>query len=514
MSESEAAFLPTTDLLLLKRRQLALRRKQLELARKFGLVYYRPHPKQDAFHRNADFRFRLLRSGNRFGKSDCGVSEDLAFALGERPWYPKGDPARFVGIPEHSTKGLVIAADSDKVDEIFTGDGSRGHIGKIWKKIPKDLIIGTPKKNSAGTIVSIRIKSLHGESVIDFDTRAAFKTNPMGAESSDYDWVHVDEPIEEAHWKAVFRGLTDRGGKAWFTCTLIEQPWINDFFFPSIEAQREDSYIEVRNGRKLRWVITGSMFDNPYLTEDDINDYLETLTEDEKQCRIHGIPLHLSGLVHKAFDYSKHVLTSLPLGWQDYHLPPKDYTISWALDPHPRTPSAVLFCAVSPQGRRYYYDEIYDVLNNEKLAQEILRRTQGYFVWTKLSDPSAWIKDERFQTVQIDDLERFGLYGIEKGSKDLSRCIRVCNYNLEQPDTMYFSPNLRRFLWEINRYSWANDPKGTPLDKPVDKDDHMIENWHRLELDGPIYIDRAKHAPPVDYVEIDGDLSLDMVETF
>ena len=116
--------MPAQDLFLVKRK-LELRKRQLELVKKFGLMYYKPHEKQAKFHSAAEFRFRLGRCGNRFGKSDMGVSEDLGFALGERVWLAKDDPLRYLGIPQHPTKGLVICADDDKVDEIFTGNGSR-----------------------------------------------------------------------------------------------------------------------------------------------------------------------------------------------------------------------------------------------------------------------------------------------------------------------------------------------------------------------------------------------------
>ena len=55
----------------------------------------------------------------------------------------------------------------------------------------------------------------------------------MGQESSQWDWIHVDEPIPEAMWIANSRGLMDTGGSAWFTCTPIAEQWINKFFLPT-----------------------------------------------------------------------------------------------------------------------------------------------------------------------------------------------------------------------------------------------------------------------------------------
>lgn len=490
--------------LFLMQRKLELRKKQLALAKQFGLMFYKPHKKQVLFHSAADFRFRLGRCGNRFGKSDMGVSEDLAYALGERVWLPIDDPMRYHGIPQHPTKGLVICADDDKVDEIFTGNGSKGHVGKIWKKLPKDMIVGQ-KRGSSGTIINLRIKGKYGESVIDFDTRAAFKNNPMGAESSDYDWCHIDEPIEEAHWKAILRGLTDRGGKAWFTCTLIEQPWINDFFFGGPEeSMKESSQVISDKGRKISWSITGSIYDNPYLSEDDIEDFLNALTEDERQCRINGIPLHLSGVIYKEFERSRHVLTEVPAGWRAFNDPPLDHTIHFAIDPHPRTPHAVLFIAVSPQGRAYIYDEIFQSCTTDVLAKQILDKIVGRHVWTKIMDPMAWIEDQRNRSCMADDFGKYGLFGIEKAPKDLVRGIPEVKRVLKEVDFIHVSPMCRTFLWEMGRYSWA-DKQGVPTNKPVDKDDHMMECFYRLVLRGLDYFEMNKMSAPVNDLNIDGN---------
>lgn len=491
---------------LLLKRKIHLRRQQLEISKNYGLLFYKPHKKQDEFHSAGDFKFRLARCGNRFGKSDMGVSEDLAWALGERPWYPKEDPRRYVGIPKRATKGLIIAADWDKVDEIFTGDGKKGNIGKIYKKIPKHLITGIVR-NHSGTICQMQILGLYGLSTIMFDTRKSFSTNPMGSESSDWDWIHVDEPIEQAHWKAVSRGLVDRGGSAWFTCTLLEQPWIQDFFFPSQEESKNESFIEIReDGRKVRWVITGTIWDNPHLSQADIEDFLSSLTAEERQCREKGIPLHLSGLVYKEFEYNKHVLREVPKGWKDFSSPPKDYTIYVRIDPHPRTPHAVLFAAVSPNNIVFLYNEIFEHCLISELAEKIKSKTAGYFIYDIKMDPSGWVEDPKDKTTWADELEKHGIYGIEKASKDLDRGIAVTKEWLSRkPQQIYFCPTLRTTLWEISRYAWA-DKHGVPTNKPVDKDDHLMEDLRRLLIDDPIFVQQTGKTTAVEDEEFGSNL--------
>jgi hypothetical protein len=115
--------IPGTDeeLLLMKRALLQLQRKKLQNMASYGLAFYHPHAKQDAFHRAGGTRWRLWESGNRSGKSTGGVAEDCSWLLGFRPFYPSTDPAHIAGIPQdRPVKGLVITTDWDKVDEIFT----------------------------------------------------------------------------------------------------------------------------------------------------------------------------------------------------------------------------------------------------------------------------------------------------------------------------------------------------------------------------------------------------------
>ena len=64
---------------------------KLRAKRAFGLPFYKPHPKQEKFHRAGEFKRRYVRTGNRFGKSDMGAAEDCSWALGYRPFFSEGD---------------------------------------------------------------------------------------------------------------------------------------------------------------------------------------------------------------------------------------------------------------------------------------------------------------------------------------------------------------------------------------------------------------------------------------
>lgn len=470
--------------LVAKERMATLMRERKTLREQNGIAFYVPHRKQDLFHRAGNFRFRYVRTGNRFGKSDMGAAEDVAWALGERPWYDEDDPARYEGIPERPTKGLVICADWDKATEIFTSKDSGLGLGKIFKFLPKHAFV-TSTRNHAGAIDKIVVRSKWGgHSTIYFDTVKSYMQNPMGHESSNWDWIHVDEPCPHQMWKAVSRGLIDTAGSAWFACTPITEPWINDFFIPSRRAFVDKDAANVFNNR---WVVVGSSRDNPYLSEEAIAEYESGLTPDERRCRIEGIPLAMSGLVYKGFKHEEHVYREVPKGWKDYNDPPQDYTVRYAIDPHPKTPHAVLFAATAPTGEVFFFAELFRQCHIATLAGHIKSIVQNRFVLRPICDPIAFQENPIDGRCMADEFEQHGVC-VERAPKQLEHGILAVTAALKAEVNghrqLQFSAGLDETIYEFDHYMWDQKREN----KPVDKDDHMMENLYRLVLTGLSYI--------------------------
>lgn len=456
----------------------------------YGLLFYAPHEKQHEFHASGNVKRRYVRTGNRFGKSTMGGAEDCAWALGERPWYKKDDPRRYVGIPRHSTKGLIIVADWDKAHEIFTNPVNGQGQGKLFKFLPKDSIVRM-SRNNAGVISEITVKSIWGgESTILLDTVKSFASNPMGQESSDWDWIHVDEPCPKDMWVANSRGLIDRDGSAWFTCTPINHPWINDMFVPRDVFRLQDGKTVTKDEDHM--MIVGSSYDNPHNAEKALKMFENDLTEEQKQCRIQGIPLALSGLVYKEFHPSDSLYRGTPSGWKNPMCPPDNFTIRLAIDPHPQVPHAVLFAATSPEGQTFFFAEIFRKLTAEQLCESIHEITAGRHVQIYLCDPAAYVPSNIDQSVMADVLIENGVF-VEKASKDLSRglittqaalCDTVVSPLGNTQRKLLFGEHLQETRWEFDHYTW----NPTRPNKPIDKHDHMMENLYRLVLEGLDYI--------------------------
>lgn len=474
-----------TDVLLL-RREVTIEKRRKQLRQDNAIFFYEPHAKQGQFHSAADFHYRYARTGNRFGKSEMGGAEDVAFAMGFRPWLLDDDPLRKLGIPKHPTKGLVVSIDWDKSEEAFTSFET----GKLFKYIPKDNLIGY-EKNHSGAIDLIRVRHVSGGvSTIHLDTVKSFKQNPLGQETSYWDWIHYDEPPEEGMYKANIRGLIDRDGRVWFTCTPLEEPWIDQMFLPDVQEQTKAN-IGVHIDGDF-WMLTGATDDNPYLTRDAIERVMSQYSEEERETRRSGIPRAYSGLVYKEFQWETHVYRDPPLGWKSWSEPPQDYCIRFAIDYHPRKPHHVMFIATSPNEYHYIFAELFvSCLMSELVAEIRLSLHLREPTVPGLIDPLSDTPNRVTDITPLEELLRLGL-PVMAATKDPYNGILAVKELLKTRDRarnpiLTFNAACRRTLFEIARgYVWDED-----TNKPKKENDDAMENLYRLALQGLTYIEPA-----------------------
>lgn len=473
-----------------------------------GLLFYRPHLKQHKFH-SCTATFRYGRTGNRFGKSEMGIAEDLAWAIGGRLWYryqfnildgernivdvhPGGydHPLVTQGIPRRPVKILILVVDWDMVKKIFTNDeGSYETLGKLFKMCPKENI-GRKMLSRGGHMQCITIKRPPeyggGESSITFDTVESFKHNKLGAESDDWDRIHIDEPCPEAMYKAYARGLMDRNGGADFTCTPLNEMWINDAFCPPGHQIVKDAPAGLAFAN--RFIITGGIYDNPYRNDQGVKDFESTLTREERECRILGYPLAMAGMVYKEFVYDMHVLADVPKGWKSYDDPPLDYTIRVYWDVHQRIPQALLYFATAPDGTVYVYHEQFSDPLIDPNATQCIKRLADRNVCLLGIDPFAVVPNAVTGESVLDELWKYDL-AFDKASKDLTTGVsrvreRLAERNIvSKLPTIFFSPRLTQTLFEFSHYVYDIDKN-----EPKDKDNHMMENLYRAVLGGLDYV--------------------------
>ena len=508
-----------------KQRLWTLLRERDKLVQDNGIEFYRPHWKQHLFHTHAEVRWRYMRSGNRAGKSQSGVAEDVSFALGERPWYkhafdvldgtgtvryshPGGENHPYVtqGIPQRPTKGCIICEDWDKAEEVFTSLEGGDKRGKIFQFLPKGALKGL-FKGSKGNVVGLKVKSRWGgTSVIMLDTVRSYKQNKAGHESSAWDWVHFDEPCPEGMFTAYVRGLVDTCGPCWALCTQIIEPWMNDFFIPGIRTEVGPDgttfYDEELDDEKF--VVTGSSRDNPYVTEKGIK-ALEVLAKKEGnvEARIYGGSSTAAGVIYREFEPSEHIYRETPSGWDNPWTPPENYTVRYAIDHHPSVnkPDAVLFAATAPTGEVYFYSEIFEDLLTPQLCERMIEVIGNRYVHVGIIDPIAFILSPNDESCTVDTFNMGGIWPV-KAAKDPLRGIKEGRQLLREfTPTGYrklrFNESCRRVIWEFDRYIWEpNSPE-----KPRAKDNDMMENFYRLSIEGFDYVEPQKtsefYMPPL-----------------
>jgi len=258
--------------------------------------------------------------------------------------------------------------------------------------------------------------------------------------------------------------------------------------------------------------MTGSSRDNPYNSKEGMDNYFAGLDERTRRCREDGEPLGSSGVVYPEFDYAAHVYRFVPHGWKKGNKPPKNYTVRVAIDTHPSTPHAVLFAATAPTGEVFFYAEYFEPVDLEELTKSILDILDGHAPEIVLLEPAAYINNPVDNTTMAQKIEEGGLITV-KAPKDLTRGIlevkRALKERIKTPKgahpRLLFSEELLETLWEFERYMW--DPKHA--NKPLDKDDHMMECLYRLVITGLSYV----HITDEEIQMRDGAIFNDRIES-
>lgn len=470
------------------------------------ILYFWPHSiKQMEFFSKCTTKRRAVFAGNRFGKSTAGVIEDICWLLGYRPFFPEGDSRRYSGIPEAGVKGLVIAEDWDKVKEIFTESGVKtDQRGKFFEYLPAWSITGK-HTNQNGVIdiiyVQSTVKGRIRKSAVYFDTVKSFKNNGAAHESSAWDFIHIDEPIPQAMWTAMSRGLIDRSGMSWWLMTPLKETWM--YYYMTENAATDSGNF---------WYEVADADDNPLLSEVDKQLFYQGLTEDELACRKKGLPLAFGSLVYPNFDQKVHVFPgTCPKGWVNAYTPPEEWNTAFALDPHSKTPQAVLFVAWD-EFNVIFYHEIFRKLLLEELALAIKQVTQKREFTHQICDPFAWNPDPVSGVPWAQHLWNMGLE-FRKASKQRELGILQSRTIFSEKERkVFFLPHLHETLKEVRQHAYGKN------EKPEDEDDHMMENFYRLclatnnfqFLPNPVPWAALPPSPPSDSIipEITSDMKI------
>jgi phage terminase large subunit-like protein len=364
------------------------------------LAFIRMIPTQESFIRikNAKGRTpktRLFEGANQSGKSQIGVAEDLAHAMGFRPWLMKNDPDYRINIQVPNT-GLVGCE--------VAGQTLAQNIEPRFMKFISRLCSAEITRYSDGSVKTITLHNdIYGNPC---GSTINFRSYIQPAESYEgiiAHWIHWDEPPPRAILNAAERGKMSTNAPSWLTMTPLKEPYIYDIFsLNAFNNGGEDQEIAVfrcsvwENCQDWCKDCNVSIPENDpekmspdqarpvnncpncgrvmgFMPREGIENYLKKITDpDEREAREEGKWKHLSGLVYKEFDPAIHC-------YEDFEIP-RDWMRIEAVDPHDARPTRWLFGAVSPEeivvngkpaNRIYWYTYLLPTGNIQAIAKAV-----------------------------------------------------------------------------------------------------------------------------------------------
>jgi phage terminase large subunit-like protein len=294
-----------------------------------------------------------------------------------------------------------------------------------------------------------------------------------------------DEPPPRDKYIATLRGLVDYKGRSWLTLTPLNQPWIYDEVYTKNEPDRI-------------FVVTADIRDNPHLSESAIKEFEQNLTEDEKEARLHGRFMHLTGLVYKEFNPDINICEppAIKPTWTRY----------MAIDPHERTATAVLWMAVDHDDNHWVYDELWLAdMDIEQIAHAIHVQEGDLKPRIRLIDPHNDKDNAVSGGFNIrKELMKHGVY-CERANSDpmlgksrIRQALKskyVSIYKTEVPQ-LRISRNCKQTIYEFQHYIWK-DYRRNKEEFGLKEEVHK-KNDHFMDCLRYIYNHTPRYIPPED----------------
>jgi phage terminase large subunit-like protein len=343
-----------------------------------------------------------------------------------------------------------------------------------------------------------------------------YEQSPREFEGPTFGLIWFDEPPPQELYKANISRLR-KGGIMFISGTpLAGSAYLYDMFAKgeveidvqmpngeTVKHVRRVGYVEadVESACKIHGI-------RGHLEHEDIMQMIAEYTEDEKQARIYGKFQHLIGMVFKKWDRKIHVI-------KPFHINKSEFSVVQYIDPHPRNPDAVMWVATDRNNTKYICDELFIVpADTEDLCEQIRNKDDNYRIVDRKADPSAFIvnqHDKRQGETQarslMDRMADYGLYYVpaSKRRAEADRRIEDALSYAEVNGIMIKAPELYVFdtckvtIFEMEHYRWdehvgKSADKHDRKEKPIDKDDHMIENLGRILLDEHTFRPRERRV--------------------
>ena len=418
-----------------------------------NLYAYKPHKKQYKFHTSTKHT-RLYIGGNRSGKTTGGAVE-MCY------WLMKKHPYRSLPLPEGPIRARACAVDFNYgVDAIILPEISR------W--LPPSFLRNGSWEDSYDK--EHKLLTLANKSFLEF--RSYDQDLEKFAGTSRHIIWHDEEPPKHIYNENMAR-LVDTNGFSMLTMTPVEgMSWVyDDLYVPGTED--EDSDIEV---------IEIDMSENPHLSKEAIDRFLNSLDKDERKARESGTFVTIGGKVFKSFSEDDHVVDPVDpksmLDWQWYV----------SFDHGYNNPTAILWHAVSSDNEVITFDEHY--------ASEMTVAEHAAVFWEKVKahgkepdyivgDPAMHQRNGVTGTSIVQEYADLGIY-IAEASNDVTSGINKMQQYLrlrkDKGPSWLISRSCPALIGEMKKLRWATyesrkmQYRNNAQEKIHKKDDHACDS--------------------------------------
>lgn len=464
------------------------------------IEFFSPNPPQLDFwvaYLNPQYRTFAYTGANRRGKTTIGCHLAIATMMGYIPYKLESinnqeiilrswdSVYQIIKEWEGQTWELMYRNGIPLVKFIFKHDLPQQirYVGQGWRTHVKEVVVPTLKKWWPKNR-PVDIKREDGLEIYwtDKETEAYLRVMSNDQDASkfagkDDDVDILDEPPKLDNYIELRRGLVDRKGILFIGATLLAtEIWVHQKI---IKSKLPDGTPDLRV-----YASDGEMSDNlnfgiqDQQDIDDFGDELLRLKPEDYDARIKGKPSYLAGIIFGIFTRPTHMRRRFPV--------PLDWIVDISIDTHPKECQAVLFLATSPRQEKFVVDEIWDHADPKSLAEMILRKIKLNLYRVEnswLIDPHSKGDSNNPETTyeKIEKVITSYKYSLEPASKEPG-CLDDGIINVKdwlmtqnQAPALFFLDNCVRTILEIETWMW--NPK---TGKPMDKDDHMMENLRRL----------------------------------
>lgn len=224
------------------------------------------------------------------------------------------------------------------------------------------------------------------------------------------------------------------------------------------------------NVKKIGKLILTNTFDNEKNLPAEYIPALMKMPQKIQERHLYGSDADMEGAVFSEFVESRHFIEPFAI--------PDEWERIIILDHGITNPTGVIFMAISPEDKKYIYDEHYEAGKLISYHAEKILERKGHFS-DSLIDPSCNAKTNSKNGQFFSVIDEYLEHGISFRPADNSVLAGINRVNEEfKADRLFAFKNCVNWKNEIDGYKWQKlkhtSDKNEP-DKPIKKNDHLMD---------------------------------------